>query len=103
MVGLGRYLAQMFEGVDAAAVAVTPHNPDSVMAHRLHVHHFERRRIHLKRPGIDGGRLGHSAVRAAAYGAGAMVAKVAQSVFAGMAVLPIDLDSLRFGDRDVLG
>src|SRR5258708_27109750 len=86
-------------------MAIAPQNSYGVIADRLHAHHLERRRVQLKWRGLrfERWRLGLGSVRAAAHRAGAVMAQIAQSVFAGMAILPIDLDPLRFGDRDVLG
>ena len=73
----------MFEGVDAAAVAVAPVNSNGVVAHRLHVHHLERGLCTSgKGDGSMGGVCGRRAVRAGADGAGALIAQVAQSVLA---------------------
>src|SRR6516164_593081 len=96
------YRTQVFERIDAGRVAVAPVNANGVTANRFDSHHFQPGLVHLERV-FPLGLARRRAVRAGATRAGALVAQVLESVFAVMAVLPIDFDALRFGDRDVFG
>src|SRR5260370_18990030 len=97
-------LPQMIERINPRIVPVAPLNPYRVVTHFLHMQHFERRLKHLewillRRSVIAALRL--RAMRPGAGSAGAFVAKVRQRITAMMAVLPVDLDALRLGYRDV--
>ena len=98
---------QIVERVDPRAVAVGPIYTYRVSAHRLDIQHLKRGRVHLERVRGLGrsiaGLLRRGSVRAGAGGAGTLVAQVAQFVIAMMAVFPIDLNALRFGNGDVFG
>jgi len=99
--------AQIVERIDPRSMPVAPIYADGVTAHRFDVQHLKRGCKHLERVGRLGrsvvGLLRRSAVRAGTGGAGTLVAQVAQFVIAMMAIFPIDLDALRFGNGDVLG
>src|ERR1700682_809609 len=86
-------------------MTVAPFNSYRVVAHRFDVQHLERGLEHLK--GSRGGRIialpRLGAVRPGAGGAGTLVPQVAQRILAVVTVLPVDLYSLRFRDRDVFG
>ena len=69
------------------------------MAHGLDAFQPQRRTVHLKR--AERWLSRSSAVRAGAGSAGTVVPQVLQRVLAVVAVLPLDLDSLRFRDGDV--
>src|SRR5450432_2911659 len=96
----------MVVGINAGIVAVAPIDADGVVAHRFHTQHLQRGLEHLKRivrlrRSFAFGRSGRGTVGAGARGAGALVAQVRQPVLAMVGVLPVDLDSLGFGNRDV--
>lgn len=98
--------AQVIEGINARAMAVAPMYANGIRAHRFGIQHFERRLEHLERVGSRGGLVGfrfarRRAMRAGAGCAGALIAKIDESVIACVAILPIDLDPFRFGDRDM--
>src|SRR5579863_7541761 len=102
----GTNLAQMLVGVDPGVVAVAPVDTERVMAYFLDAQHLQSRLEHLE--WIPRRRrlrivtlLRVRAVSAGATGAGALVAEVAQRVFAVMPVFPIDLNALRFRNGDV--
>src|ERR1700693_3300684 len=88
-------------------MAVVPMDLDGVVAHRFDVQHLERWLVHLKR--IAWRRRGIAAllwlgaVSAGAAGARTFVAQIGERVLAGMAVLPVDLNALGFGNGDMFG
>src|SRR6185312_2078505 len=69
---------------------------------RLHAEHLQRGLEHLKRV-LGLGLAGRRSVRAGTGRAWAFVSQVGQAVVAVVAILPIDFDSLRFGNRNVFG
>ena len=97
----------MVKGVDAGIMSVVPVNANCVRTYFFDVEHFEDRLVHLK--GIFGSSggivafLGLRAVRPRAGRAGALVAQIGKREFASMTVLPVDLDSLGFGNSDMFG
>jgi len=83
-------------------MAVAPVDADRVASDRLHSQHFQSWLVHLE--WIIGLRLARRrAVGAGACRAGALVPQVLQAVFAVVPVLPVDLDAVGLGDRDVFG
>src|ERR1019366_9117111 len=94
--------AEVLVGVDAGVVAIAPVDANRVVAHRFDGEHFQRRFEQGERIVRLGWARGR-AVGAGARGAGALVAQVHEAVIAGVAILPIDLDSFRFGNGDVFG
>src|ERR1035437_6604911 len=101
----GTDAAEMFVGIDAGLVAVAPVDPDGVAPDGLHCEHLERGLEHRKRSVPGRARRatlwarGRS-VRPGALRARALVPQVLEAVFAAVTVFPVDLDSLRLGDRD---
>ena len=82
-------------------MAVIPLDADGVIPHGFDVVHPERGFIKLE--GGRRGRLqGFTSMRAGAGCAGTTIAQVLETVFAAVAVLPVNLDPLGFGDRDML-
>src|ERR1039457_1111128 len=99
-------IPQVLPRVQACRVAVAPVDADGVVAHRLDAPHLQRGLVHLKRGGWARRALrlaGRRAVRARASGAWAFVAQIVDAIFAGVPVLPVDLDALRFRNGDVFG
>ncbi len=88
-------------------MTVAPKYPDRVMPDLFHARHFQSGLKHRKRRRGFGRRvirfLRLRPVRARATGAGAFVAQIRDRILAAVTVLPIDLDALRFGDRDMFG
>src|ERR1700678_3662195 len=75
---------------------------DSVVTHGLDAQHLQGGLIHLKRRG--GCRLARGgAVRAGTGGAWALIAQIVDAVIARVAILPVDLNALRFRDSDMFG
>ena len=98
--------AEVVERINAGVVPVRPVNADRVATHRFHFIHAQLGLVHRKR--VIGrrrvaGLLRLGSVRAGAACAGAFVAQILDRILAMMAILPVDFDALRLGDRDVFG
>src|ERR1035438_8158899 len=94
----GTNLPQVIERINPGVMTVAPFNPDSVVAHLLHIQHLERRLEHWKCRGWSGviAFLRRCAVRSGASGARTLIAQITQRILAEMAVLPIDLNAFGF-------
>ena len=97
----------MIERVDAGIMSVVPIYPNCIGTYLFHMKHFEDRLVHLK--GISARRggivafLGLGAVRPGTSRARAFIAQISKGILAEMTVLPVDLDSLGFGNCDMFG
>ena len=96
----------MVKGVDACIMAVAPIDPNCIGTHFFDVEHLKYRFVHLKRVLFRGGVVAFLGLRAVCSGTGCartFIAQVAQGIFTSVAILPVDLDSLGFGNCNVFG
>src|ERR1700690_809761 len=87
-------------------MSVAPIDANCVRAHFLALQDLKHWVIHRERVFGGNGIIGFlrlRSVRARTARAGAFITQVTKGVFASMAILPVDLDSLGFRNSDMFG
>jgi hypothetical protein len=92
--------SKVFPGVNPRTMPIAPVDADGIISHWLNTQDLQRWFIHLE--GVVCFRLPRwRSVRSGASGAGALVPQVRQPILAMMAILPINMNSLGFGNGDM--